>query len=275
MANNKEAFDLMVAADPGSSIIPQERNVALPGMLMAGAKAALSMKDPMQGVLKYLNETAVNEEDYKYLKEKAGLIGSDEWTAMAPFTRGVFAIDNLITGKRGTYRGQDRGRTPEEEAEFISRTGLKRSPHLLDVYLGNTTPEAEGMQKIEGTESYNANPYVDFKGFVGSPSDRHRFLKAVTTLKSGKSVNPKDYNINISSVESIDFGRKGWKVEKDNEGQAFIVLDDKWDFAGSDYGAVGKIMDKIGARDINLKAKFPLNRGHFDYYELRSSEWKE
>ena len=55
---------------------------------------------------------------YKYLREKAALIGSDEWTAMAPFTSGIFAIDNLITGKRGGYRGQDRGRTKEQEAAF-------------------------------------------------------------------------------------------------------------------------------------------------------------
>ena len=259
---NKEIIDLMTKQDPGTDISPQKRRVTLPAMLMAGAN---NLRNPMQGVLNYLNETPLNEEDYRFLREKAALIGSDEWTAMAPFTGGVFAIDNLITGKRGGYRGQDRGRTPEEEAVFIKETGLKPSPHLLDIYLGNTTAESEGLKKIKGSDSYDANPYVKFEGFSGNPQNRHNLLKAATYIKPGESININNYNVNAVTNESIDFGRKSWKIEKDKEGNAFLSMDDKWDFAGDDYGIPGKILDKIGATDINLKVKIPLDLSHFNY----------
>ena len=259
---NKEIFDLMTQLDPGTDTKLEKRNISLPKMLMAGAK---SPTNPMQGVLNYLNETPLSEEDYKYLREKAALIGSDEWTAMAPFTSGIFAIDNLITGKRGGYRGQDRGRTKEQEAAFAKAKGLKVSPNLLDIYLGNTTAEKEGLKKIEGSDSYDANPYVKFEGFSGNAKNRHNLLKAVTYIKPGQSINIDDYNINAVTNETIDFGRKSWKIEKDKEGQAFLVMDDKWDFAGGDYGPQGKILDKLGAANINLKVKVPLDLSHFNY----------
>lgn len=264
MANNKDAFSYMATDDPGSEMVPQKRRVTLPAMLMAGAK---SPTNPMQGVLNYLNETPLNEKDYKYLRERAALIGSDEWTAMMPFTAGIFSIDNLITGKRGAYHGQDRGRSREEEDWLISQTGLKRSPHLLDVYLGNTTAEAEGLKKIEGTDSYDANSYIKFVGFdtgeQGGKSKLYELKKDVTRLqpeghKYHKKLNLSDYGITPVTYETIDFGRKSWQIEKGKDGITYLTMDDKWDFAGSDYGATGKIMDKLGAKDINLRVKIPL-----------------
>ena len=56
---------------------PEERNIGMGGILKAAAGSLLSGEGYGKAVQEYIEETATNEADHDYLREKAKLIGSD------------------------------------------------------------------------------------------------------------------------------------------------------------------------------------------------------
>jgi len=278
LSNFDEIFELMQHKADATYVDlidpeePEERNIGMGGILKSAVGSLLSGEDLGKGVYEYIDETATNQADYDYLREKAKLIGSDYLTAVAGGP-GTFLtnIDELVTGRPGEYRGQhlDRnvrvGEYSDEQRNQI--LNLEDAPNLLDIYLGYSSPEDEGLESIEGTNAYNVEPYVNFNGLQGDEVMVDILKSHVNNLSAGDTLKLSDYNITPKYDESIDLGKTGWTIGKDEDGQAFISLSDRWDFSGSvdetGMGYMGKLMDKIGKNPINFYGKFPLYDEHY------------
>ena len=234
-----------------------ERNVGILGLITSGLQGG-------DNLLEYIKKNAKTEEDMAYLRDKAGLMASDYWTGLLghPFT-GLTNIDELITGNRGSYRGQTLGVGVDSDVKAAA-LGIEVSPDLLSIYLGEVTPESQGLKLHTKSPSkgypfapgpvYNIEDYVFFDGLNLSTDD----IPKLFNLKRGEVMKLNDDQ--VAKYSSIDLGtRSNWSVGRDEEGY-YVAIADIWDFAGDDYGSYQKVMDYVGgAPPLNMYGRFPLD----------------
>ncbi len=248
----------------------EERNVGILGLVKSGIMDQLSKFTGIGSggnLMDYVKENATSEKDLEYLRNKAGLIGSDYATALIGNTlTGLTNLDDLIFNKRGTYRGQTQDITDLMVPGFYERQlekhNVNSAPDLLSIYLGDVTPESQGLKMHDKSPSkgyrFSPGPVYDVEEYVsfdGIKTDR-ALLNKILRMKTGDAIKLNEDD--VFKYSSIDMGRQNWSIGKEKNGQYYVALADVWDFAGDDYGGQGELMEYIGAKPINMYGRFPL-----------------
>tara|TARA_R100001082_G_C4365904_1_gene161940 strand:- start:6496 stop:7311 length:816 start_codon:yes stop_codon:yes gene_type:complete len=243
-------------------VVMAEKNIGILGLITSGIQGG-------DKLMEYIKENATTEADMAYLREKAGLMASDYYTGLLghPLT-GLTNIDELVTGKRGSYRGQTLdfwgdGNSSTFDIEQAKRYGITPAPDILGVYLGDVTPESQGLKPHDELPSkgypfkpgpvYNVEDYIFFDGININNSEVSKLLN----MKPGDSM--KLDQEQVAKYSAIDMGRSNWSVGKNKDGSYYVSVADVWDFKGDDYGTYQQIMEYVGAKPINMYGRFPLN----------------
>lgn len=258
----------------------KDLNVGTAGLLWAGFKGAVGPNTVPEEIMDYMDENVKTEADVDFMRDKAEAVGSDLYTALfgAPWPG---AVTNVLFGGKGSYRGQVLDRTqniePEKVEMYNKYYGVENAPDLLGVFLGKRTPESEGLRETnirpqggypfrdEGKNVYDVTPFVNVLGIGGK--DAEKIFHKINHMKPGDTVNFKEFedlglDVNVLHHKSIDLGTaSNWSIGKDENGDAYVALADSWDFSSTPeerFGTYGRIMDKIGVKNINFYGRFPI-----------------
>jgi len=255
-------------------------NVSKWGM---GWNYLLGVMDPSstggESVSDYLKEEMDTDEEVELVRKAAYLAGSDARSANWGFWPAGF--DNIFTGEVGGYHGQrplTMNELSTDRTASISRYGVSPAPNLLKTFFGYESPEEMGLTDSpvvpsrrpysfgENERIYDVTPFVEFKWFQGSRENLDILNKRIENLNEGEVLRLSDVEgVDVSHFTDLDLGRINWSIGVEG-GKPFLSLADSWDFAGS-TGALGDIMDMIGAEDINFYGRFGITDDSFVEYE--------
>lgn len=247
---------------------------ALEGVIKDGA---------VPGVLDYLYTKELSQADTLYLKDKARSFATTGSSATLgkPSVKGFI---NAAMGRQGMYQGQalsdlsyvQQAGSPEDfeaRSEYISsenaRLGIKDAPKLVDILLGYTTPEDEGMQEInvrpkdypfKGDKVYNVGDYVSL--FNVMSSNEHELRSEILSLNKGDAINLTNRaGVDLNLRSSIDLGRFNSSVGRDDEGY-YIAIADIFDTSGST--SAGELLEFAGSNPINLYGRWYFNANEIE-----------
>jgi hypothetical protein len=263
--------------DGGMSKEADETQLSLTGLSIAALEGVIN-DGAVPSVLDYLYAKELSKADSLYLKDKARSFATTGSSAVLGdwSMRGMI---NALMGRQGMYQGQALGdlsyiqggsnpEAVEARSQYISdtnaRLGIKDAPKLVDILLGYTTPEAEGMREIDarpkgypfkGDKVYDAGDYVAL--FNVMSDNEHELRADILELNEGDSINLTNRaGVELNLRSSIDLGRFNYSVGRDDSGY-YIAIADVFDTSGST--SAGELLEFAGAHPINLYGRWYFN----------------
>lgn len=229
------------------------------------------------------DENKPKEDNRTFLNKAAESFGRDIDYAVSPGLGWLFN-----TAKDFTYRGQSiehLNKVGEEGVEKLNKEhNVLSAPDLLGIYTGSTTPEDQGLilsdsgpkggyPWSEEAVIYDASPYINFKGFKGSPESLFTLENKIQDMSSQDIISYKDLQgmgIDVDHYSSVDFGRINWSIGRDEETGPYLAMADTWDFKnmeGIDY-IPGKLMEKYGkgkdVKDMGFYGRFNIDSNNYN-----------
>lgn len=259
------------------------------------------LKGGSQGVMNLIDEKPLTIEEQDYLDQIVKSASTDDWTGVLKRPT-LGSITNILTGKEGSYYGQNvqqlgserryrntigrEGGSPEYWENYYKKHNLESSPDIMSIFLGQRTPPEEGMRKLDvkpnddypyrGEDVWDLSPHmsrsIDPQGRkepIFTKNNPQELIDLLTNLKAGEFENLGDsWNdspwLDPNMIHSIDLGHFNQGFGRDEEGRLYYSVSDIWDTSSKHNAREGNTLGDLVEVASNA---YPINLHGREYLE--------